>query len=109
MAWFFLIVAGGLEVFWSTCLKYSEGFTVPKFTVLTVAGMVFSFLCLSQATKVLPLGTSYAIWTGIGALACRCPAVSPGKYRRARASMAARFSPSSSSTRIRPKAMTLRK
>ena len=68
MAWFFLIVAGGLEVFWSTCLKYSEGFTVPKFTVLTVAGMVFSFLCLSQATKVLPLGTSYAIWTGIGAL-----------------------------------------
>ena len=68
MAWFFLIVAGGLEVFWSTCLKYSEGFTVPKFTVLTVAGMVLSFLCLSQATKVLPLGTSYAIWTGIGAL-----------------------------------------
>ena len=68
MAWFFLIVAGGLEVFWSTCLKYSEGFTVPKFTLLTVAGMVFSFLCLSQATKVLPLGTSYAIWTGIGAL-----------------------------------------
>ena len=68
MAWFFLIVAGGLEVFWSTGLKYSEGFTAPKFTVLTVAGMVFSFLCLSQATKVLPLGTSYAIWTGIGAL-----------------------------------------
>ena len=68
MAWFFLLVAGGLEVFWSTCLKYSHGFTVPKFTVLTVVGMVFSFLCLSQATKVLPLGTSYAIWTGIGAL-----------------------------------------
>ena len=68
MAWFFLLVAGGLEVFWSTCLKYSQGFTVPKFTVLTVAGMVLSFLCLSQATKVLPLGTSYAIWTGIGAL-----------------------------------------
>ena len=68
MAWFFLLVAGGLEVFCSTCLKYSHGFTVPKFTVLTVVGMVFSFLCLSQATKVLPLGTSYAIWTGIGAL-----------------------------------------
>ena len=68
MAWFFLLVAGGLEVFWSTCLKYSQGFTVPKFTILTVAGMVLSFLCLSQATKVLPLGTSYAIWTGIGAL-----------------------------------------
>ena len=68
MAWFFLLVAGGLEVFWSTCLKYSQGFTVPKFTILTVTGMVLSFLCLSQATKVLPLGTSYAIWTGIGAL-----------------------------------------
>ena len=68
MAWFFLLVAGGLEVFWSTCLKYSHGLTVPRFTVLTVVGMVLSFLFLSQATKVLPLGTSYAIWTGIGAL-----------------------------------------
>ena len=60
--------AGGLEVFWSTCLKFSEGFTVLKFTILTVIGMIFSFVFLSQATKVLPLGTSYAIWTGIGAL-----------------------------------------
>ena len=53
----------GLEVFWSTCLKFSEGFTVLKFTILTVIGMIFSFVFLSQATKVLPLGTSYAIWT----------------------------------------------
>ena len=68
MAWLFLLVAGVLEVFWSTCLKLSEGFTVLKFTVPTVIGMVLSFLCLSQATRVLPLGTSYAIWTGIGAL-----------------------------------------
>lgn len=68
MAWIFLLVAGALEVFWSTCLKFSEGFTVLKFTIPTIAGMVLSFLCLSQATKVLPLGTSYAIWTGIGAL-----------------------------------------
>ena len=68
MAWLFLLVAGALEVFWSTCLKFSEGFTVLKFTIPTIVGMVLSFLCLSQATKVLPLGTSYAIWTGIGAL-----------------------------------------
>ena len=68
MAWLFLLVAGALEVFWSTCLKFSQGFTVPKFTVCTIVGMVLSFVFLSQATKVLPLGTSYAIWTGIGAL-----------------------------------------
>ena len=68
MAWVYLVIAGLMEVFWSTCLKFSEGFTVLKFTVLTIVGMVISFLFLSQATKVLPLGTSYAIWTGIGAL-----------------------------------------
>lgn len=68
MEWVYLIVAGGLEVFWSTCLKLSEGFSVLRFSILTVIGMVFSFLFLSQATKTLPLGTSYAIWTGIGAL-----------------------------------------
>ena len=68
MEWVYLIVAGGLEVSWSTCLKLTEGFSVLRFSILTVIGMVFSFLFLSQATKTLPLGTSYAIWTGIGAL-----------------------------------------
>ena len=68
MEWVYLIVAGGLEVFWSTCVKLSEGFSVLRFSILTVIGMIFSFLFLSQATKTLPLGTSYAIWTGIGAL-----------------------------------------
>ena len=68
MEWVYLIVAGGLKVFWSTCLKLSEGFSVLRFSILTVIGMIFSFLFLSQATKTLPLGTSYAIWTGIGAL-----------------------------------------
>ena len=68
MAWVYLVIAGVMEVFWSTCLKLSEGFTVLKFTVLTIVGMVVSFLFLSQATRTLPLGTSYAIWTGIGAL-----------------------------------------
>lgn len=68
MSWFYLILAGILEVFWSTCLKFSHGFTELKFSILTVVGMIFSFLFLAQATKQLPLGTSYAIWTGIGAL-----------------------------------------
>ena len=65
MEWIFLVIAGGLEVFWSTCMKYSNGFTEIKFTILTVAGMILSFLFLSQT---LPLGTAYAVWTGIGAL-----------------------------------------
>nr|WP_294495433.1 multidrug efflux SMR transporter [uncultured Mediterraneibacter sp.] len=68
MEWIYLAIAGGLEVFWSTCMKFSEGFTDVKYTILTVVGMILSFLFLSQATKNLPLGTSYAIWTGIGAL-----------------------------------------
>ena len=68
MAWIYLFIAGGLEVFWSLCLKLSEGFTVLKFTALAIAGMILSFVFLAQATKTLPLGTSYAIWTGIGAL-----------------------------------------
>ena len=68
MEWVYLMIAGGLEVFWSTCMKFSNGFTELKFTILTIVGMIFSSLFLSQATKSLPLGTSYAIWTGIGAL-----------------------------------------
>lgn len=68
MEWVYLVIAGGLEVFWSTCMKYSEGFSDLKFSVLTIVGMIFSFLFLSQATKSLPLGTAYAVWTGIGAL-----------------------------------------
>ena len=68
MEWIFLVIAGGLEVLWSTCMKYSEGFTDLKFSILTIIGMIFSFLFLSQATNSLPLGTAYAVWTGIGAL-----------------------------------------
>ncbi len=68
MPWVFLGIAGLLEVFWATFLKLSHGFTKLGFSVLTIAGMLASFYCLSQATKVLPMGTAYAIWTGIGAL-----------------------------------------
>lgn len=68
MAWGILIAAGGLEVFWVTFMKLSEGFTKPLYTVLTFAGMAASFLLLARATRTLPLGTAYAVWTGIGAL-----------------------------------------
>ena len=68
MAWIELLIAGGMEVFWSTFMKLSEGFTKPLYTALTIAGMVVSFLFLAQATKVLPLGTAYGVWTGIGAV-----------------------------------------
>lgn len=68
MAWFDLFIAGIFEVVWSTCLKYSHGFTNLMFTVLTFIGMGFSFWFLAHAVKSLPMGTAYAIWTGIGAL-----------------------------------------
>ena len=68
MAWVFLACAGLLEVVWSSFLKLSEGFTKLGFSIVTVAGMLASFYFLSQAMKTLPLGTAYAIWTGIGAV-----------------------------------------
>ena len=68
MAWGYLILAGILEVVWSTALKFSEGFSKLGWSGLTIVGMLASFAFLSQAMKTLPLGTSYAIWTGIGAL-----------------------------------------
>ncbi len=68
MAWIELFIAGIFEVVWSTCMKYSNGFTNLKFTVLTFAGMAASVYLLALAIKKLPLGTAYAIWTGVGAL-----------------------------------------
>ena len=68
MAWIELIVAGGFEIFWATCLKLSDGFSKLWPSILTVAGMLASFFFLSRATKTLPIGTAYGIWTGIGAL-----------------------------------------
>lgn len=55
MEWVYLLVAGGLEVFWSTCLKLSEGFSVLRFSILTVIGMVFSFLFCPRLLKHCPL------------------------------------------------------
>ena len=68
MAWVFLACAGLLEVVWSSLLKLSEGFTKLGFSIVTIAGMLASFYLLSQAMKTLPLGTAYAVWTGIGAV-----------------------------------------
>lgn len=68
MVWIVLFFAGLFEVAWAVGLKYTEGFTRPWPTVATVAAMAISFGLLSQAMKSLPLGTAYAIWTGIGAV-----------------------------------------
>lgn len=68
MPWLWLIVAGLLEIAWAVGLKYADGFTRLWPGVATVVLMLGSFWCLAQAVKGLPLGTSYAIWTGIGAV-----------------------------------------
>lgn len=68
IAWVMLGISGIFEVVWATCMKYSEGFTKLSWSLLTFAGMAVSFYLLARATKTLPLGTAYAVWTGIGAL-----------------------------------------
>ena len=68
MAWIFLLLAGVLEVVWAFLMKASDGFTKPWPTIGTIAFMIVSFGLLSMAMKTLPLGTAYAIWTGIGAV-----------------------------------------
>jgi quaternary ammonium compound-resistance protein SugE len=67
-AWVYVMIAGLLEVGWAIGLKYSEGFSKPVPSVLTVAGMGMSMWLLAQALRVLPAGTGYAVWTGIGAV-----------------------------------------
>lgn len=67
MAWLYLLLAGLLEIGWAFGLKHSAGFTRPGVSVATVLGMVASFLLLAQALKTIPVGTGYAVWTGIGA------------------------------------------
>jgi quaternary ammonium compound-resistance protein SugE len=68
MAWAILFAAGLLEVGWAIGLKYTEGFTRPLASVLTLAAMAGSILLLGLALKTLPIGTAYAVWTGIGAV-----------------------------------------
>ena len=68
MSWIILLLAGLFEVAWAIGLKYTDGFTRPLPTLLTVAAMVVSIGLLGLAMKELPLGTAYAIWTGVGAV-----------------------------------------
>jgi quaternary ammonium compound-resistance protein SugE len=67
MAWICLIIAGLLEIGWAVGLKYTQGFSRLWPSLATLAAMIASFLLLAQALKTIPVGTGYAVWTGIGA------------------------------------------
>jgi|TARA_R110002020_G_scaffold467289_1_gene690731 quaternary ammonium compound-resistance protein SugE len=66
LAWILLTLAGLFEIGWAIGLKYTEGFTRPMPTVLTIVAMVISVVLLGLAVRTLPVGTAYAVWTGIG-------------------------------------------
>ena len=66
MKWIELLIASAFEVSWAVAMNYSEGFTKLVPSILTAVGYIASAVFLSMALKELPLGTSYAIWTGIG-------------------------------------------
>lgn len=66
--WLIVLIAGLLETGWALGLKYSESFTRPVPSILTIAGALASFWLLSIAMRTLPVGTSYAVWVGIGAV-----------------------------------------
>ncbi|MDO9526464.1 MAG: multidrug efflux SMR transporter [Gemmobacter sp.] len=66
--WVLLVIAGLCEIGWAIGLKYSDGFTRPVATGVTLVVALVSFVLLSQAMKGIPVGTAYAVWTGIGAL-----------------------------------------
>ena len=68
MAWMYLLIAGIFEISWAIGLKYSHGFSVLVPSILTVVGMIASLYFLALAIKDIPLGTAYAIWTGIGTI-----------------------------------------
>ena len=68
VAWLVLLAAGLLEVVWSVSMKASEGFTRPPLTAITIVAAWFSFWLLGMSLKALPVGTAYAVWTGIGAI-----------------------------------------
>lgn len=68
MAWIYLAVAGVLEIVWAYFMKESDGFSRLTPTLITLTAMIGSFWLLALAMRVLPLGTAYTIWTGIGAI-----------------------------------------
>ena len=73
--WVLVVIAGLLETAWAIGLKYSEGFTRPIPSALTIAGALASFWLLSLAMRNLPVGTTYAVWVGIGAVGTAIAAV----------------------------------
>lgn len=66
MSWIWIFIASIFEISWAVGLKYSEGFTQTKATIFTVIAMILSYVFLSLGVKDLPVGTAYAVWTGIG-------------------------------------------
>lgn len=68
MNWFYILIASLFEISWAIGLKYSEGFTQLRASIFTVITMILSYVFLSMGIKTLPLGTAYAVWTGIGAV-----------------------------------------
>jgi quaternary ammonium compound-resistance protein SugE len=68
MSWYVLLLAGLFEVGWAVGLEYSEGFSKPVPTAGTVVALVISMALLAEAVENLPVGTAYAVWTGIGAV-----------------------------------------
>jgi quaternary ammonium compound-resistance protein SugE len=68
VAWLFLVIAGVFEIVWAFTMKQSEGFTRLWLTIITLVAMIVSFGLLSWSMRVLPLGTAYTVWTGIGAV-----------------------------------------
>lgn len=67
LPWIYLAVAGAFEIVWAVGLKYTEGYTRPVASAITIAAMIASVWFLGLAVKTIPIGTGYAIWTGIGA------------------------------------------
>ncbi|CAB1274351.1 quaternary ammonium compound efflux SMR transporter SugE [Candidatus Nitrosacidococcus tergens] len=67
MAWIILMIAGLFEICWAVGLKYTEGFSKFWPSLFTLSAMIASIYLLSQALKTIPIGTGYAVWTGIGA------------------------------------------
>lgn len=67
-AWIMLAAAGLFEIVWAIGLKYAEGFTKPVPSAITIVAMIISMWLLAQAARELPIGTAYAVWTGIGAV-----------------------------------------
>lgn len=66
MSWFWIFIASIFEISWAIGIKYSQGFTQLKATIFTVVAMILSYVFLSLGVKNLPIGTAYAVWTGLG-------------------------------------------